>query len=146
MKNACIVKEGRGVVQTKCDDHNVDTDVGTFWLTFSPRTKCCKNKYIGLGYAMLNTKYAQINISKGITQCVHREYRHCDSIQMWYRRVWSVSMAIMYSSCLLVATTKSSHLHNPIKDKRWSMNKACMYNLVPITSVHSLYMQRNLVL
>ena len=35
MKNACIVKEGRGgggggVVQTKCDDHNVDTDVGTF--------------------------------------------------------------------------------------------------------------------
>ena len=67
-------RRGGGVVQTKCDDHNVDTDVETFWLTFSPRTKCCKNKYIGLGYAMLNTKYAQINISKGITQCVHREY------------------------------------------------------------------------
>ena len=42
MKNACIVKErrgGGGVVQIKCDDHNVDTDVGKFWLTFSPKDK-----------------------------------------------------------------------------------------------------------
>ena len=34
MKNACMHCEGGegggGVVQTKCDDHNVDTDVGTF--------------------------------------------------------------------------------------------------------------------
>ena len=40
-----------------------------------------KNKYIG--YAMLNTKYAQITSPRASTS-VFTEIRHCDSMQMWY--------------------------------------------------------------
>ena len=38
---------------------------------------------------MLNTKYAQITSARA-SPSVFTENRHCDSMQMWYRRVGSV--------------------------------------------------------
>ena len=66
---------------------------------------------------MLNTKYAQITSARASPSV----FTDCDSMQMWYRRVGSVSKASMYSSCLLVARTKSSTSAQPCKRQRQKM-------------------------
>ena len=97
----------------------VQTYVGSFWLLLIPIRVFCRRisrGYIGLGYTMAKTKYAQIKFARASSSVLVKT-KNWDSTHMKYSVISSLSATTMNGSLLFSLCTSSSTSTQPCVNK-----------------------------